>query len=276
MKTITHQGSQLPALAFGTFRMQGEDCANAVKWALEIGYRNIDTAQRYENEQDVGSALEASPVPREEIFLTTKIGMANAASNDVLVSARESLDKLRTDYVDLLLLHWPVPEIPLSETLGAMAELQSEGKTRHIGVANFTVPMIEEAVDRLNIKLFTNQIEYHPLLRQKKLNECIFSHDMILSGHSPIATGRIVENDILKAIGSKYDKTPAQVAIRWQLEQDKVMPIPKSSRREIIAENFNVFDFSLDAGDMEDIEGLPKNDRGVRPPFEPDWDPNND
>ena len=276
MKTITHQGSQLPALAFGTFRMQGEDCANAVKWALEIGYRNIDTAQRYENEQDVGSALEASPVPREEIFLTTKIGMANAAGNDVLVSARESLDKLRTDYVDLLLLHWPVPEIPLSETLGAMAELQSEGKTRHIGVANFTVPMIEEAVDQLNIKLFTNQIEYHPLLRQKKLNECIFSHDMILSGHSPIATGRIVENDTLKAIGSKYDKTPAQVAIRWQLEQDKVMPIPKSSRREIIAENFNVFDFSLDAGDMENIEGLPKNDRGVRPPFEPDWDPNND
>ncbi len=276
MKTIEHHGAQLPALAFGTFRMQGEDCINAVKWALDIGYRNIDTAQRYENEQDVGAALATSSIPRENIFLTTKIGMANAAGQDVLTSARESLDKLRTDYVDLLLLHWPVPEIPLSETLGAMAELQSEGKTRHIGVANFTIPMIEEAVDQLNIKLFTNQIEYHPLLRQQKLNECLFSHDMILSGHSPIATGRIVENDTLRAIGSKYGKTPAQIAIRWQLEQDKVMPIPKSSRGEIIAENFNVFDFSLDTADMAEIERLAKNDRGVRPPFEPDWDPNDD
>ena len=276
MNYIDHQGTRLPALAFGTFRMQGEDCINAVKWALEIGYRNIDTAQRYENEQDVGLALEESKVPREDIFLTTKIGMANAAAADVVSSAQESLDKLRTDFVDLLLIHWPVPEIPLSETLGAMADIQSEGKTRHIGIANFTIPMIEEAVDQLEIKLFTNQIEYHPLLRQQKLNDCIFSHDMILSGHSPIATGRIVENETLKAIGKKYSKTPAQVAIRWQLEQNKVMPIPKSSRREIIAENFDVFDFSLDAEDIAEIEKLPRDDRGVRPPFEPEWDPNED
>lgn len=274
MKYIDHHGTKIPALAFGTFRLQGEDCINAVNWALETGYRNIDTAQRYENEHDVGLALNTSQVSRDEIFLTTKIGMANAARIDVHTSFKESLDKLRTDFVDLLLIHWPVSEVPLSETLGAMSELQSEGKVRHIGVANFTIPMIKKAVDQLNIKLFTNQIEYHPLLRQKKLNDCIFFHDMILSGHSPIATGRIIENETLKSIGVKYGKSPAQVAIRWQLEQNSIMPVPKSSRKDIIKENFDVFDFNLNSHDMAEIEKLSKNDRGVRPPFEPKWDPN--
>ena len=276
MKYLQQQGSEVPALGFGTFRMEGRECVDAVNWALEIGYRNIDTAQRYENEQDVGLALEESNVPRDEIFLTTKIGMANLQPDQVRTSTDDSLNKLRTDYVDLLLIHWPVKEIPLADTLGAMVELQSEKKARHIGVCNFTIPMIEEAVDRLGIRLFTNQIEYHPLLRQETLNQCVFDHDMVLTGHSPIATGRLIENERLKKISAKYKKSSAQVAIRWQLEQDNVMVIPKSKRKEIIAENFDVFDFELSSEDMAEINSLPRNDRGVRPPFEPDWDPNTD
>ena len=274
MKYIDHHGSRVPALGFGTFRMLGEECENAVRWALETGYRHIDTAQRYENEHNVGKVLAESGVPRRDIFLTTKLAPANLKAADVASSFAESLDKLRTDYVDLLLIHWPSAEVPQEETLAAMLELQNARQTRHIGVSNFTIPMIEAAVDGQGVKLFTDQIEYHPMLRQERLNDCIFDHDMLLTGHSAIATGRIVDNPVLAAIGAKYGKTPAQVAIRWQLEQDGVMVLPKSKRKEIIAENFDVFDFALTAEDITKIATLPHNERGVRPAWEPAWDPN--
>ena len=263
----------MPALGFGTYRLVGETVEDPLRWALETGYRHIDTAQRYENEANVGKVLAESGAPRGEIFLTTKLGMTNLAADKVKSSFSESLDKLRTDYVDLLLIHWPLKDVPQEETLAAMQEIEAAGGARHIGVSNFTIPMIE-AAGRQGVKLFTNQIEYHPLLRQRKLMDVVFAHDMALTGHSPIATGRVADNALLAGIGAKYGKSPAQVAIRWQLEQDRVMVLPKSQRRAIIAENFDVFDFALDAGDMAKIATLPHNERGVKPPQQPDWDPN--
>ena len=269
-----HHGTRVPALGFGTYRLPGEECEDPVRWALETGYRHIDTAQRYENEANVGKVLEESGIARGDIFLTTKLGMTNLAADSVKSSFVESLDKLRTDYVDLLLIHWPVRDVPQEETLAAMAEEQQAGRATHIGMSNATIPMIEAAVDRQGVRLFTNQIEYHPILRQKKLMEAVFARDMLLTGHSPIATGRVADNDLLAGIGARYGKSAAQVAIRWQLEQDRVMVLPKSKRKEIIAENFDVFDFSLTADDMAKIETLPHNERGVKPPQQPDWDPN--
>lgn len=274
MKYIDHHGSRVPALGFGTYRLPGEDCEDPVRWALQTGYRHIDTAQRYENEANVGKVLEQSGIPRDEIFLTTELGMTNLEPDTVRSSFTESLDRLRTDFVDLLLIHWPVSDVPQEETLAAMAEQQQAGRATHIGVSNFTIPMIEAAIDKQRLKLFTNQIEYHPLLRQKRLMEAVFSRDMVLTGHSPIATGRVADNELLAGIGAKYGKSPAQVAIRWQLEQDRVMVLPKSKRQAIIAENFDVFDFALDTDDMAKIETLPHNERGVKPPQQPNWDPN--
>ena len=273
MKYLTHHGARGPALGFGTYRLVGETVEDPLRWALETGYRHIDTAQRYENEANVGKVLEESGVPRGEIFLTTKLGMTNLAAYRAKASFAESLDRLRTDHVDLLLIHWPVRDVPQAETLAAMQEIEAAGGARHIGVSNFTIPMIE-AAGRQGVKLFTNQIEYHPLLRQQKLMDVVFAHDMVLTGHSPIATGRVADVALLASIGAKYGKSPAQVALRWQLEQDRVMVLPKSQRRAIIAENFDVFDFALDAGDMAAIETLPHNERGVKPPQQPDWDPN--
>ncbi|MEK9661915.1 MAG: aldo/keto reductase [Alphaproteobacteria bacterium] len=273
MKYITHHGTTVPALGFGTYRLVGETVEDPLRWALETGYRHIDTAQRYENEANVGKVLEESGIARDDIFLTTKLGMTNLAADKVKSSFAESLEKLRTDHVDLLLIHWPVRDVPQEETLAAMQEIEAAGGARHIGISNFTIPMIEAAA-RQGVKLFTNQIEYHPLLRQKRLMAAIFANDMVLTGHSPIATGRVADNDLLAGIGARCGKSPAQVAIRWQLEQDKVMVLPKSQRREIIAENFNVFDFALDADDMAAIGTLPHNERGVKPPQQPDWDPN--
>ena len=273
MKYITHHGARVPALGFGTYRLVGETVEDPLRWALETGYRHIDTAQRYENEANVGKVLAGSGIPRGEIFLTTKLGMNNLTAERVKSSFAESQDRLRTDYVDLLLIHWPVKDVPQEETLAAMQAVQQAGGARHIGVANFTIPMLEAAA-RQGVKLFTNQIEYHPLLRQERLNDVIFGNDMVLSGHSPIATGRLADNPVLRAVGAKYGKTPAQVAIRWQLDQDDVMVLPKSQRQAIIAENFDVFDFALTAADIDAIATLPHDERGVKPPHQPDWDPN--
>lgn len=272
MKIIHHQNSTLPALGFGTFRMQGEECYNATRAALDIGYRHLDTAQAYENEEEVGRALDDSGVAREEVFLTTKCHKDKLTAQQVKSELDDSLSRLRTDAVDLLLIHWPSAEVPLRETLDALQEAQATGKTRHIGVSNFTVRLLKEATETHGAVLFTNQIEYHPLLRQPAVNACTFDHGMLLTGHSPIATGRIIDNSVLQEIGTQYGKTASQVAIRWQLEQDMVMVLPKSRRPEIIRENFEVFDFSLSEDDMKRVETLPDNERGVAPPWSPDWD----
>ncbi len=273
MKYIDHHGSRVPALGLGTYPMRGEQCYEAVRWALDIGYRHIDTAESYGNEEPVGRAIADSGIPRDEIFLTTKCGFADAGADNVAAEVAASLDKLRTDYVDLLLYHWHRKETPLGETLGALADARAAGRARHIGAGNFTIALMREAVDVHGAELFTNQFENHPLLRQPKVEREAHRLGMTVTAHSPLARGRAVDNPVLEEIGAKYGKSAPQVAIRWQLDKEQTLLVPKSTRRDGLAANFDVFDFALDDADRAAIETLPNDLRGSRPSFEPDWDP---
>jgi len=273
MKYIEHKGARVPALGLGTYPMRDEQCYEAVRWALDIGYRHIDTAESYFNEDPVGRALADSGIPREEIFLTTKCGFQVATADNVAAELAASLDMLRTDYVDLWIYHWHRKETPMDETLGVLAEAKAAGQARQIGVGNFTIALMREAVEVHKADLFTNQFEAHPLLRQPKVEAEAHRLGMTVTAHSPIARGRAVDNPVLAKIGAKYGKSAPQVAIRWQLDKADTLLVPKSTRREGLAANFDVFDFALDDDDRAAIETLPNDLRGSRPPFEPDWDP---
>jgi len=263
----------VPALGLGTYPMRGEQCYEAVRWALDIGYRHIDTAQSYYNEDAVGRALADSGIPRNEIFLTTKCGFEDASPENCAAELAASLDMLRTDYVDLWLYHWYRKEYPLGESLGALADAKAAGRARHIGVGNFTIPLMREAVEVHKAELFTNQFESHPLLRQPKVEATAHQLGMTVTAHSPVARGRCVDHPVLTRIGAKYGKSAPQVALRWQLDKADTMLVPKSTRREGLVANFDLFDFTLEDDDRAAIEGIPNNQRGSRPPFEPDWDP---
>ncbi|MDA0785531.1 MAG: aldo/keto reductase [Proteobacteria bacterium] len=273
MKYVERLGTTAPALGFGTFPMMGDDCYSAVLWALEVGYRHIDTAQLYGNEADVGRALADSSVPRGEIFLTTKCGVYDASPVAVAAELTDSLVKLQTDYVDLWMYHWHNRDTPLGETLAALAEAKAAGLARQIGVGNFTIPLIREAVDVHGAVLFTNQFENHPLLRQPHVERATWAHGMAVTAHSPLGRGKVPGNGVLEGIGAKYGKSAVQVAIRWQLDKPNTLLVPKSTRRAGIVENFDVFDFTLDDDDRAAIDGLPNGQRGSDPPFAPDWDP---
>ena len=212
-------------------------------------------------------------MPREEIFLTTKCAFQVATADHVAAELAASLDMLRTDYVDLWIYHWHRKETPMDETLGALAEAKAAGRARHLGVGNFTIALMREAVEVHKANLFTNQFEAHPLLRQPKVEAEAHRLGMTVTAHSPIARGRAVDNPVLAKIGAKYGKSAPQVAIRWQLDKAQTLLVPKSTRREGLAANFDVFDFTLDDEDRVAIETLPNDLRGSRPPFEPDWDP---
>ena len=269
-KTI--QGEDVPALGLGTWLMDAQECAEAVEHALELGYRHIDTAQAYENEEAVGRGIENSGVDRDEIFLTTKIWHENLDAESVRETTEESLRRLGTDQVDLLLQHWPDPsgEVPVEETLDALRALQEEGKTRYIGMSNFTPPLLQSALDYA--KLLCIQVEYHPLLDQHELLEMAQEFDLLFTAYSPLARGEVFESDVLQDIGSKYDKSPAQVSLRWLLQQDQVAAIPKASSREHRQSNFNVFDFELTGEEMGRISEIgSKQGRVVSPSFAPDW-----
>lgn len=257
MKYIEHKGARVPALGLGTYPMRDEQCYTAVRWALDIGYRHIDTAQSYYNEDAVGRAIADSGIARDEIFLTTKCGFTDASAQNVAAELAASLDMLRTDYVDLWLYHWYRKEVPLAETLGALAEARAAGRARHIGVGNFTIPLMREAVETHGADLFTNQIEAHPLLRQPRVEAEAHRLGMTVTAHSPLARGRAVANPVLAEIGAKYGKSAPQVAIRWQLDKAQTLLVPKSTRREGIAANFDVFDFALDEADRAAIEARP-------------------
>ncbi len=248
------KGEKVPSLGLGTWRLSGEECTRAVEGALALGYRHIDTAQMYANEGEVGRGIRNSGVGREEIFLVTKLRTSNFSHNDVLRSTRESLKRLQTDYVDLLLMHWPNPSVPLEETLGAMMKLQEEETVSHIGVSNFPPSMVEEAT--LYATVFCNQVEYHPYRAQDKLLEQATEMDYLLTAYSPIAKGRVSNDATLKAIGEAHGKTPAQVALRWLIQQEKVVAIPKAASEDHLRSNFDIFDFELSREEMERVCAL--------------------
>jgi len=266
------QGRQMPALGFGTWQLSGEICTRAVQTALDIGYRHIDTAQIYENEADVGRAIAGSTIPRRELFVTTKIWTTHFEPPHVITSMEESLKKLRMDYVDLLLMHWPNPEVPLEQTLHALQELRRKGKTKAIGISNFPVRLMKEAVEDYLAPVACNQIEYHALLSQRAVLEYAHEHNIIITAYSPLARGRLAKHPLLVSIGEKHDKTASQVALRWLIEQERVAAIPKAASEKNARLNFNIFDFSLSDDDMYAISQLHNNTRVVDPSFAPEWD----
>jgi 2,5-diketo-D-gluconate reductase B len=270
MTTIEVKGVQVPALGYGTWLVTGQDATDGVRDALEIGYRQIDTARAYENEREVGKGIAESGVARNEIFITTKVPHDEATADEVDRDADESLERLGIDQLDLLLLHWPNPEVPLEETLKALDRVREDGRTRQIGVSNFPAGLLEQALEIAPV--FCNQVEYHPFLDQSRLLDVARENDVLITAYSPLAHGKVPEDETLTRIGDKHGKSAGQVALRWLLDQPGVSPIPKASSRDRRQENFDVFDFTLDDDDREQIDGLPKDVRTGNPPWAPDWD----
>ncbi|WP_033067189.1 aldo/keto reductase [Thalassospira australica] len=274
MFDIKTNGATIPALGFGTFRMAEDDVKRIVPKALETGFRHIDTAQIYENEAAVGEAIETSDVPRKEIFLTTKVWVKNYRHDDFIASVDESLKKLRTDYVDLLLLHWPNDEVPLAEQIGALNDVKTAGKVRHVGVSNFTTALMNDAVELSDAPIVTNQIEYHPFLDQSVVMDAANKLGMSLTGYYAMADGKVFENETLKAIASDEGKSIAQIVLRWVIQQNNVIALSKTVGEARVVENFDIFDFELTGEQMQAIHDLAnENGRIVSPDgLAPYWD----
>jgi 2,5-diketo-D-gluconate reductase B len=245
-------GARIPAIGLGTWELRGRACARLVEQALKLGYRHIDTAQVYENEREVGEGLRASGVRRDEVFVTTKVWTTHFAPNDLERSTKESLARLRLSEVDLLLLHWPNPQVPLAETLGALAHVRKLGMSRYIGVSNFTVALIREAVALCEEPLTCDQVEYHPYLEQSRVLEECARQGMAVVAYSPVAKGRIKNDQTLARIGQAHGKTAAQVCLRWLVQQN-VSAIPRTSKIERLSENIDIFDFELSDDEMERV-----------------------
>ncbi|MEF8829338.1 MAG: aldo/keto reductase [Haloarcula sp.] len=266
MDEIQVQGTSVPAIGLGTWQLTGPSCTETVETALEMGYRHIDTAQAYGNERQVGLGMEAAAVDREDVFLTTKLDGSNRDERSVRRSTRESLNRLGTDYLDLLLIHWPnAPWMAsLSETLGAMNDLVEEGLVRHIGVSNFSPSLLDEARAISTAPILTDQVQYHPYWDQRKLLDYCRIHDVLLTAYSPLARGGVLDDPALVQIGNRYGKSPAQVALRWLVQQDGVAAIPKASSRDHLEANLAVFDFELTDAEMERIRDPSKVKTGVQ------------
>lgn len=267
---VTVQDTDVPALGFGTWDLRGNACRVAVKDALGVGYRHIDTAQGYDNEAEVGQAITDSGVAREQIFLTTKVKPDNFRAAETLSSSYDSLKKLQTDYVDLLLMHWPNPKIPLEETLKALNRLKQEGHVRHIGVSNFPPSLVAEAQQYATI--FCNQVEYHPYLSQPRLLKQAKEMDYLLTAYSPIAHGKVKDDPVLKDIGHTHNKSPVQVTLRWLIQQEKVAAIPKAASEAHRRSNFDIFDFELSDDEMQRIFSLEHEERLINPADGPAWE----
>jgi 2,5-diketo-D-gluconate reductase B len=272
MPFVEANGARIPAIGLGTWELRGRTCARIVEQALKLGYRHIDTAQIYENEREVGEGLRASGVRRDELFVTTKIWTTHFAPNDLERSTKESLAKLRLTEVDLLLLHWPNPHVPLAETLGALAHVKKLGMSRHIGLSNFTVALIEEARALCPEPLACDQVEYHPYLDQTKVLEACARHGMAVIAYSPVAKGRIKNDQRLAQIGQAHGKSAAQVCLRWLVQQN-VAAIPRTSKIERLSENIAIFDFKLSDDEMRKIfEMASPKGRLTDYGFAPKWD----
>jgi 2,5-diketo-D-gluconate reductase B len=271
VRTKEIQGTEVPALGLGTWMLEGRECREAVRDALEIGYRHLDTAQAYGNEEEVGRGLADSGVPRDDVWLTTKLWLENLDHDKALESARGSLRRLGTEYVDLLLIHWPpTSDLPIAEPLRAMRRLQGDGLVRHIGVSNFPPSLLDEALDEAEI--FCEQVEYHPFLAQDPLLQACEEWDLLLTAYSPLARGEVLEDETLREIGRRHGKGPAQVTLRWLLQQEQVAAVPKAASAEHRRSNFEVFDFELSLDEMEAIHGLARGERIVDPEFAPRWE----
>lgn len=270
---LSVSGCNMPQIGFGTSQLG--DCGDLVATALRLGYRHIDTAWKYGSEKGVGAGIRASGVPRSEIFLVTKVSHEYLRAGDFARSVDESLKNLQVDYVDMLHVHWPsIDGIPMAETMAALAQAKRRGLTRHIGVANFNIALLEEARHACPEPLATLQAEYHPYLDQARVLDYCRRHDLIFTAYCPLARGRLFKDPVLAAIAAGKGKTIAQIVLRWLVQQGNIAPIPRSSNPERIAQNLEVFDFSLNAGEMQRIHGLARPDGRIANPAgrAPAWD----
>ena len=272
MENIITQGISLPKLGLGTFRMQGDACRAAVEGGLELGYRHLDTAEMYANEEAIGAALAASKVARKDLHVTTKVWNENLAPDAIRRALDASLKKLRLDHVDLYLVHWPARNMNLPAIFETLMKLKEEGRTRAIGVANFNIALLKTVVDEIKAPIACNQVEYHVMLDQTPLRKYLAAKSIPLVAYCPLAQGRAASDQTLIAIGRKHGASAAQVALKWLLDQDGVAAIPKASRSESQKANLGALHIGLDDEDAKAIAGLPKNKRFVNPGFAPAWD----
>ena len=270
---LTAHGAAMPALGYGTMLLPQRP-VELVAHAIATGYRHIDTARKYGTEERVGEGIRASGIARSELFVTTKVTEEDAREGDFLRSVETSLKALGLDYVDLLLVHWPQPKVPFAETLGALAKAKRSGLTRHIGVSNFTVAMLDEAVSVCPEPLSTNQIEYHAYLPQGRMIAALKKHGIILTAYCPLARGELLNDPVIVEIAATHGKSPAQIALRWLVQQPMVAAVPRALEEAHIDENLDVFDFTLSDGEMRKVFALRSRKLRIANPPEraPKWD----
>lgn len=260
---ISAHGADIPAIGYGTMLFpEPESAVGLVVHALETGYRHIDTARKYGSEQWVGEGIRASGLVREDIWVTTKVTEEDARADDFARSVETSLETLGLDYVDLLLIHWPQPRVPLEETLGALAKAKRDGLASNIGVSNFTISLLDEAMAKCPEPIVTNQIEYHAYIRQDRLIAACRKHGMLVTCHVPLARGAVLENPVIREIAAAHGRTPAQIALRWLVQQSDVGVVPRALEFSEIEENIAIFDFALRDDEMARIATL--QDRNLR------------
>ena len=269
---ITDHGLRMPKLGLGTWRLKGAECVAAVQGALSRGYRHIDTAQMYGNEEAVGETLANTEVARGDIHLTTKVWWENLAPDAMKRAMDASLSQLRTGYVDLYLIHWPSPSMDLAAALGQMVAFQEQGLARNIGVSNFPIALLKRAVEEIQAPIAVNQFEYHVLLDQSKLVAYARSKGVAVTAYCPLAQGRLADHESLAVIAKKHGVSTAQVALKWLLDQEGVAAIPKAGRAESQQSNLDAQKLVLDDADRAAIAALPKDQRFVNPGFAPAWD----
>jgi 2,5-diketo-D-gluconate reductase B len=272
MENLKTQGISMPKLGLGTFRMQGDICRAAVESALSLGYRHIDTAEMYANEEPIGAAIAAARLPRAELHVTTKVWHENLAPDAIRRAFDASLKKLRLDHVDLYLVHWPSRNANWPAVFETLMKLKEEGRTRAIGVANFTTALLKLAVEEIRAPIACNQIEYHVMLDQSKVINYLAAKSIPLVAYCPLAQGRVAADPVLDEIGRKHNATAAQAALKWLLDQEGIAAIPKASRRESQQANLDALKITLDNDDRRKIAALPKDRRCVNPGFAPAWD----
>jgi 2,5-diketo-D-gluconate reductase B len=272
MDMITTRGLRMPKLGLGTWRLKDEAAREAVERALSLGYRHIDTAEMYGNEKEVGAAIAGARLPRDDIHLTTKVWWEHLTPDGITVALEASLKRLQTDHVDLYLIHWPSPDMDLPAALMTLVRLQEQGLTRAIGVSNFPVALLKRAVEEIGAPIAVNQVEYHVLLGQGAVLDYARAHDVAVTAYCPLAQGKLADHEELGVIARKHGATPAQIALKWLLDQPGVAAIPKAARRESQIANLEAMKLELDDADRAAIAMLPKAQRMVNPGFAPAWD----
>lgn len=275
MRHVTVQDTTIPALGFGTFELNGPVAQALVSRAVELGYRHFDTAQMYGNEREVGAGLHDAGIARSDVFITSKIWPDRFADGELQAAAEQSRDRLGIEQLDLLLLHWPSTEVPLAETIAALNEVKQAGLARDIGVSNFNLRLLDQAISLSAAPLLVNQVEYHPFLSQQTLLDAMRARDLALVAYCPLARGQVLHDPIIGRIAKARRKSAAQITLRWLVQQDGVCAIPRSSNKQRAASNFDVFDFSLTEQEMAQVSALARpGGRLVDPAgLSPTWDP---